>query len=199
MAAAPVDLAASMIRSTARYDCDDGAGPISTASSAMITNAAWRSASLCTATVRTPRSLQARMTRSAISPRLATSTFSNMRLLHVDQRVARAHHIALLHVHVGHGPRPRGGDVVLHLHRLAHADDVAEIDVVAHLHRYLEQEALHRSDDSAFADRRRATHGWHGPVRGRADVGADDAHCVRLTVNLHGQIADRQRRGFGLG
>src|SRR5437879_157411 len=184
MAAAPVDFAASMIRSTARYDCVDGAGPISKASSAMVANAAWRSASLCTATVRTPRSLQPRMTRSAISPRLATRTFSNMWLLHVDQRVARAHHIALLHVHVRHGSRPRRGDVVLHLHRLEHAYDVAEIDVVANLHGHLEQEALHRGDDGALADRRRTTHGWRGSAAMAGSSRSAGRHVIGSSLPL---------------
>jgi hypothetical protein len=78
IACAPVERAASMMRSITRYDCDAGAGPISTASSARSTNAAVRSTSLCTATVRMPRSRHPRMIRSAISPRLAMSTLSNM-------------------------------------------------------------------------------------------------------------------------
>src|SRR5690349_1082972 len=49
-----------------------------TSSSAKRTWSDSRSASEKTATVRIPSSLQARMTRSAISPRLAISTFRNM-------------------------------------------------------------------------------------------------------------------------
>ena len=53
-------------------------GPMHTLSSARRTCMASASAVECTATVRMPRSLQARSTRSAISPRLAMRILSNM-------------------------------------------------------------------------------------------------------------------------
>src|SRR5690554_7454717 len=51
------------------------AGPMHTVSSAMARCMSSRSAVECTATVFNPSSLHARMMRSAISPRLAMSTF----------------------------------------------------------------------------------------------------------------------------
>src|SRR5829696_1248744 len=76
-ACAPVTLAASSTRWTSRYDSAAGAGPSSTASSASRTCSAPASASECTATALIPSRWQVRITRTAISPRLATSTDSN--------------------------------------------------------------------------------------------------------------------------
>jgi hypothetical protein len=53
----------------------EGGGPIHTASSAYLTKGAFLSASLKTATVEIPISLAERITRSAISPLLATRIF----------------------------------------------------------------------------------------------------------------------------
>src|SRR5919106_1188374 len=64
-----------------RYDCDAGAGPTHTASSAKRTWSASASASEWTATVLRLSMRQARMTRSAISPRLAISTLRIMERL----------------------------------------------------------------------------------------------------------------------
>src|SRR5215472_1847031 len=191
---APVRCAASITRSIRRYDCADGAGPISTASSASSVNAALRSASLCTATVRMPRSRQPRMTRIAISPRLATSTVSNTAcLLDVDQRIAGADDVALLHVDPCHAPAAGRGDVVLHLHRLEHGHDIAEVHRVAHGDRDLEQQALHGSHHGPLADDRRGGGGLGGGAR-RGDGATDDAHGVRLPVDLDGQLAHRGGR-----
>src|SRR5215203_2981602 len=60
-----------------KYDSRAGAGPMHTSSSANRTCSDSRSASEYTATVCTPSSRHARMTRSAISPRLAMRTFLN--------------------------------------------------------------------------------------------------------------------------
>src|SRR3982750_3426866 len=57
------------------------------ASSANCTCMELASASEYTATVRMLSSLQARMIRTAISPRLATRTFSNIRVFRVDLRL----------------------------------------------------------------------------------------------------------------
>src|SRR5580658_1937770 len=139
-----------MMRSISRYDCAAGAGPISTASSASRTNAAVRSTSLCTATVLTPRSRHPRMIRSAISPRLAMRTLSNMTWFparsgaDLNERRARADHDTLFDIHLGDRSRARGGDVVLHLHRLEHADHLAEYHLVTDLHVHFEQQPLHR-------------------------------------------------------
>src|SRR5215212_4285970 len=77
MASAPVISAAAMSRGMRRYDSRAGAGPMQTSSSAKRTCSDSRSASEYTATVCTPSSRHARMTRSAISPRLAMRTFLN--------------------------------------------------------------------------------------------------------------------------
>src|SRR4051794_39296185 len=77
MASAPVISAAAMMRGMLRYDSRAGGGPMQTSSSANRTCSDSRSASEYTATVCTPSSRHARMTRSAISPRLAISTFLN--------------------------------------------------------------------------------------------------------------------------
>src|ERR1044071_9279373 len=78
MASAPVISAAAIRRGMLRYDSRAGAGPMHTSSSAKRTWSDSRSASEYTATVCTPSSRQARMTRSAISPRLAISTLLNI-------------------------------------------------------------------------------------------------------------------------
>src|SRR6476646_6711498 len=67
-----------MMRGMLRYDSRDGGGPMHTSSSANRTWSDSRSASEYTATVCTPSSRHARMTRSAISPRLAIKTLLNM-------------------------------------------------------------------------------------------------------------------------
>src|ERR687894_1066790 len=77
MASAPVISAAAMMLGIRRYEFRLGGGPIQTSSSANRTWSDSRSASLYTATVWTPSSRHARMTRRAISPRLAINTFLN--------------------------------------------------------------------------------------------------------------------------
>ena len=80
MASAPVISAAEIIAGLFRYESDERAGPMQTASSARRTCIALASASECTATVLMPISLQALWILKAISPRLAIKTFSNIRL-----------------------------------------------------------------------------------------------------------------------
>src|SRR6185437_565688 len=79
MASAPVISAAAMSRGIFRYESRAGAGPMHTSSSANRTCSDSRSASEYTATAWMPSSWQARITRIAISPRLAIRTFLNMR------------------------------------------------------------------------------------------------------------------------
>src|SRR6476469_3885849 len=79
MASAPVISAAAMMLGIRRYELRLGGGPIQTSSSAKRTWSDSRSASEYTATVSSPSSRQARMTRKAISPRLAMRTFLNTR------------------------------------------------------------------------------------------------------------------------
>src|ERR687897_3059836 len=77
----------------------------------------------CTATLSMPISRQARMMRSAISPRFATRTLSNMgtagpRLSLDDQEeLAILHGIAVGHQEVGDPATARRADRVHHLHR----------------------------------------------------------------------------------
>src|SRR3954470_17097751 len=85
MASAPVISAAAMRRGMLRYESRAGAGPMHTSSSAKRTCSDSRSASEYTATVCTPSSRQARMTRNAISPRLAMRTFLNNVIVPRDQ------------------------------------------------------------------------------------------------------------------
>src|SRR5439155_22776839 len=110
-----------------------------TVSSASRTCIACASAVECTATVRTPSSRQARWMRSAISPRLAISTFSNMteayrRSLDQHQGGAVFDRLGILGKDPGDPPRLGRADLVHHLHRLddeerlALADRLADMD-----------------------------------------------------------------------
>src|SRR5262249_37942972 len=67
-----------MIRSARRYESAAGAGPITTASSASRTCRASASASESTATVAIPMRRAVRITRQAISPRLAIRILRNI-------------------------------------------------------------------------------------------------------------------------
>src|SRR3972149_200901 len=73
--------------SMAREDAAAGAGPMFHASSAHRTCAASRSSSEYTAIARSPISLTPRITRTAISPRLATRTESMGGMLERDVAV----------------------------------------------------------------------------------------------------------------
>ena len=75
MASAPVNFAAAMSFSMTRYDSRDGAGPMRTASSQAATWGMSASASEKTATVAMPSRRAVRAMRTAISPRLAISSF----------------------------------------------------------------------------------------------------------------------------
>src|SRR5918994_6926348 len=104
-----------------------------TLSSASRTCIAVVSAVECTATVWMPISWQARWMRSAISPRLAISTFpmawertglggggggTACRLFHDHQGLAVLHRHARFHQDAGHGAGARGANLVEGLHRL---------------------------------------------------------------------------------
>src|SRR5215208_4741958 len=76
-----------MILGIFRYESRAGAGPMHTSSSAKRTCSDSRSASEYTATVCTPSSRHARMTRSAISPRLEMRTLLNMTARQYERRL----------------------------------------------------------------------------------------------------------------
>src|SRR5207245_10871088 len=119
-----------------------------------------------------PSSRQARMTRIAISPRFATRTLLKSLLFNLsnglaclsisngpascstdrEQRLVRRHDLALLDVNRAHLAGDGGDDVVLHLHRLEHRDDIAELHGIARLHGHLDDETLHRCDHGSFTD-----------------------------------------------
>src|ERR1700742_5221464 len=109
-----------------------------TLSSARRTCIASASAVECTATVRMPISRQARWMRSAISPRLAIRTFSNMRacsaaLLDNHQGFAELDRLAVADQDLAHHARGGGEDRVHHLHRLDDEDGLALVHLVAGL------------------------------------------------------------------
>src|SRR6185295_14947461 len=99
-------------------------GPMHTLSSARRTCIASASAVECTATVAIPSSLQARSTRSAISPRLAIRILSNIlaaryRAPSLDnhQRLAVFDRMAVVEQDLRHRAGARRGDLVHGLHR----------------------------------------------------------------------------------
>src|SRR5437763_13158562 len=100
-----------------------------TLSSARRTCMASSSAVEWTATVAMPSSLQARNTRSAISPRLAMRILSNIWRLtpcagrtlasfNDHERLPVFDRLAVFDENLDHGARPRGGNLIHRLHRL---------------------------------------------------------------------------------
>src|SRR5438309_8999676 len=92
-----------------------------------------RSASEYTAAVLTPSSRQARITRTAISPRLAMRILENMLLgrgIHEEQRLAVLHRGAVFDQDPRDAPGDIAGDLVEHLHRFEDADGLADVDLV---------------------------------------------------------------------
>src|SRR5271170_438733 len=110
-----------------------------TVSSARRTCIACESAVECTATVLMPISWQARWMRSAISPRLAISTFSNIaeairRSLDQHQRGAVFDRLAIPGKNPADPPGLRGANLVHHLHRLDDQQRLPFADAVADPH-----------------------------------------------------------------
>src|SRR6185503_14656403 len=99
-----------------------------------------RSGSENTATVLTPSSLQAHITRKAISPRLAMRIFLNTKSrppsLRADgeQRIPVLHGLAVLVVDLLDLPRHLGLDLVHELHGFDDAEHLAHAHAVAHVH-----------------------------------------------------------------
>src|SRR5581483_8401710 len=130
------------------------------ASSAKRTCSEWRSASLYTATVRMPSSLQAQMTRRAISPRFAIRIFWNMRERSTarqysifgtdqEQRLTVLHRLAVIHQPLHQFAAHIGFDLVHELHGFDDAQDLSHRDLVA------------RFDEWRRARRRRFVEGPH--------------------------------------
>src|ERR1700751_4781277 len=109
-----------------------------TASSANLTCREFRSASEYTATVGIPNSLQAQMTRRAISPRLATRIFWNIsqarRLplaawANPEQRLAVLHRLSVLREDPQHFTADFGLDFIHQFHRFHDAKRLALVHV----------------------------------------------------------------------
>src|SRR6266478_915797 len=98
-----------------------------TFSSAKRTCSASASAVECTATERNPISRQARITRRAISPRLAMRTFLNRRstLGQTDERLAVLDVLTVLHQDLRHPAVGFGFDLVHQLHGFDDADHLS--------------------------------------------------------------------------
>src|SRR5713226_4459306 len=168
-----------------------------TDSSASITYLASVSASEWIATVLMPISRQARWMRSAISPRLAISIFSNMLLLDQEKRLAILHRLAVLDQDRLHRPRLVAFDLVQELHRL---DDAQGLPLP------------HRLPD---LDERGRSGGWraikrahHGRLEGMAlgfgfgfgNRGGHSRHCHGSAdrCRLNGRSGHDQRGARGL-
>src|SRR6185295_5949279 len=119
-------------------------GPMHTAWSAKRTCRPWASASEYTATVLTPSSLQAQMTRRAISPRLAIRIFLNIpgaaaspRTLAVgpdaEESVPVLDGLPALAMDLHDFPGHLGLDLVHELHGFDDAEDLADAHAVAHV------------------------------------------------------------------
>src|SRR5262245_10069068 len=110
-----------------------------TARSASSTWSASRSAVEYTATASIPSSCRARITRTAISPRFATSTRSNMSLdggwredwLELEEELAVLDGLGVLDVDGTHHARALGLQLVEELHRLEDAEHLTRDDRVA--------------------------------------------------------------------
>src|SRR5512141_1320857 len=104
-----------------------------TDSSAIATCLRLRSTVECTATVRMPSAWHARRMRSAISPRLAMTTLSNMRAASADheQRLVEFDRLAAFREDLEHRAGDLGLDGIEHLHRLDDPQRVARLDGLA--------------------------------------------------------------------
>src|ERR1700737_3510436 len=117
-----------------------------TLSSASRTCIASSSAVECTATEGMPSSLQARSTRSAISPRFAIRILSNIAacapvsgphptiLFDDHQRFAELDRLAVLDQDLDHSSRTRGRNLVHGFHRFDDQERIADAHMTADLH-----------------------------------------------------------------
>src|ERR1700733_3772194 len=104
-----------------------------TLSSANRTCIASSSAVECTATVAIPSSLQARSTRSAISPRLAIRILSNTLLLDDHEGLAIFDRLAIFDENLNHRAGARRGNLIHRLHRLDDNERLAGFHLAAHV------------------------------------------------------------------
>src|ERR1700750_1998464 len=108
-----------------------------TARSAIRTQAPSLSAVEYTASASRPSSWQARITRTAISPRLATSTRLNISAVasrsgrDLELRLPELHRLGFLDQDPADGARVLGLQLVEQLHGLEHAQRLADLDAVA--------------------------------------------------------------------
>src|ERR1700742_1591949 len=101
-----------------------------TLSSAMRTCIAVESAVECTATVEIPISRQARMMRSAISPRLAMRTFSNISIDDAEG-LTELDRARVVHAYLANDAALGCGDGVHRLHRFHDEQRIAFLDGLA--------------------------------------------------------------------
>src|SRR5580704_1911264 len=179
-----------------------------TLSSARRTCMASSSAVEWTATVRMPSSLQARSTRSAISPRLAIRILSNIQAPSLDdqQRLAIFDRLTVFDQNLNHREGARRRDLIHRLHRFDDEQRLAGLHLAADLNKGTRARcraeiggADHRRDDGAGMlrriDRRRRRRGREAPWRlgrpqpriRRTEVAGDaDRHAVALELDLGG-------------
>src|SRR5579859_1579064 len=209
MATESVTSAALMMAGMFKYDRAACGGPMHTVSSASRTCLVLKSAVECTATVLIPSSRQARRMRSAISPRLAMTTFSIMSdrprwlrlargeicrgrghekyacglpLFDDEQRLAELDGLPVLGEYRGDASRLVRFDLVHHLHGLDDAKNLADLDFGAEFHEGL---CARRGRRVIRADHRRGH---------RIAVGA---RLVLARRGSGGRRRGRQSRGHG--
>src|SRR3954468_20481215 len=105
-----------------------------TARSASFTQAPSRSTVEYTATASTPSSWQARITRTAISPRFATRTrpnISRLRRVELEEGLTELHELRVVDQDAPHPAGVLRLELVEELHRLEHAQRLADLDRVA--------------------------------------------------------------------
>src|ERR1700691_5387034 len=108
-----------------------------TDSSASSTCLRFESAVECTATVLMPSSRQALRILSAISPRLAMTTLSSMKLFDDEQRLAEFDQLSGVVQDGLDAAGLFGLDLVHHFHRFDHAQHLANLDLIADADEFL--------------------------------------------------------------
>src|SRR3954447_22962223 len=205
MASAWTISAAAMMLGMLRYDSLAGGGPMHTVSSARRTCIASESAVEWTATVLMPISWQARWMRSAISPRLAISSFwiftATAALADDHERLIELDRLAVRNKDLLHHSPLRSRDRVHHLHRFDDQQSVAGFDRIANLDERLgaglgrqKGRADHRRFDAFAGDL--LGRGFRSGGRGCRRWGWSGGSCRRggdkrrgLATHLHPAVA----------